>query len=105
MICSCFTMFFEGQQALICGDLQGANQLQISANQRAEKCLKRRFANHVICGDLRLICGLQITLLRGSCGRLAAATLVAATSSCKKAAAGRHAGRQVGKQVAAGSRT
>ena len=58
-------MFFEDRQALICSDLRAANQAQISANQRAEKRLKRRFANHVICADLRLICGLQIMLLWG----------------------------------------
>ena len=64
-------MFFEDRQALICSDLRAANQAQISANQRAEKRLKRRFANHVICADLRLICGLQITLLWDSFGRQA----------------------------------
>ena len=54
-------MFFEGRQALIRSDLQLASQLQISANHRSENRLLQRFANHVICGDLRLICGPQIT--------------------------------------------
>ena len=72
MICGClyaFFIVFEDRHALICSDFQAANQAQISANQCAEKHLKRRFANHVICIDLRLICGLQITLLWGSFGR------------------------------------
>ncbi len=71
MICTWFSVFFEGRQALICSDLQGASQPQISANQRAEKHWKQHVANHVICSDLQLICGLQITLLWGSFGRQA----------------------------------
>ena len=46
-------MFFEGQPGVICSDLQVANQVQISANQRAEKHSKRQLANHVICSDLQ----------------------------------------------------
>ena len=49
---------------MICGG-------KISANQRSENHPKQGFANHTICGDLRLICGLQITLLWGSFGRQA----------------------------------
>ena len=49
-------MFFEGRQALICSDLQAANQAQIIANQRAEKHETQQRANQVICNDLQLIC-------------------------------------------------
>ena len=48
LICMCFYMVFRCRRGLICSDLRGANQLQISANQRAEKHWKRHFANHVI---------------------------------------------------------
>jgi hypothetical protein len=57
LICTCFTVFFEGREVLICSDLRDANQAQISANQRSENHMFQRFANHVICGDLQLICG------------------------------------------------
>ena len=44
---------FRCQRGLICSDLRGASQLQISAEQRAEKHLKRHIANHMIALDLR----------------------------------------------------
>ena len=60
MICSDLHVFynvFEGRQALICSDLQAANQAQITANQCAEKHEKQQRANQVICSDLHVICG------------------------------------------------
>ena len=44
-----FTMVFDGRRGLICSDLRGANQLQISANQRAET-----HRNAVACKSLQI---------------------------------------------------
>ena len=53
-------MFYVGRPGVIYSDLQGANQVQISAHQGIEKLRKRELANQLIYIDLHPICRLQI---------------------------------------------